>query len=172
MLLSSLSLLKEHRNENIRAFLSDMVMYSETELAIIGLTQCSKGLFKRSRPYAYNTDVSPDVRTEKNASLSFWSGHASFAFASAVATGYIFQKRHPGSRFVKPVWACGLTCAGATAILRVRAGVHFPSDVLAGAAVGALNGWCIPRLHEEKNEHLTLITEINGVQGIGIVYSY
>ena len=172
MLLTSLSLMKENRKENIQAFLTDMVMYSETELVITGFTQCSKGLFKRSRPYAYNTDVSLDVRKERNASLSFWSGHASFAFASAVVTGYIFQKRHPGSRLVKPVWICGISCAAATGILRVRSGVHFPTDVLAGAAVGAFTGWFIPRLHDEKNEHLTLITEINGAQGIGILYSF
>jgi len=172
MLLTSLSLMKENRKENIQAFLTDMVMYSETELVITGFTQCSKGLFKRSRPYAYNTDVSLDMRKEKNASLSFWSGHASFAFASAVVTGYIFQKRHPGSHLVKPVWICGISCAAVTGILRVRSGVHFPTDVLTGAAVGAFTGWFIPRLHDEKNEHLTFITEINGTQGIGILYSF
>ncbi len=172
MLLSSLYLMTDIRKENIQAFLTDMFMYSETELLITGLTQCSKGLFKRSRPYAYNTDVSLDVRKEKNASLSFWSGHASFAFASAVVTGYIFQKRHPGSRFVKPVWICGISCAAATGILRVRSGVHFPTDVLAGATVGAFTGWFITRVHSEKTQQLSLFTEVNGTHGIGISYSF
>ena len=32
--------------------------------------------------------------------------------------------------------------------LRVRAGRHYPTDVLAGAALGTFIGWLVPRLHE------------------------
>lgn len=170
MLLSSLLLMTEIRKENMQALLTDMVMYSETELLITGLTHCAKGIFKRSRPYAYNTDLPLDTR--RNAFHSFWSSHASVAFSSAVVTGYVFQKRHPGSRLVKPVWICGISCATATAILRVKSGLHFPTDVLTGAAVGSFTGWFIPWLHNEKNQHLTLVMEINGAQGIGILYSF
>ena len=37
--------------------------------------------------------------------------------------------------------------AAAVGTLRVAAGRHFPTDVLAGAALGSLIGWLIPTVH-------------------------
>ena len=36
--------------------------------------------------------------------------------------------------------------AGLVAYARVHTGVHYPSDVAAGALVGALSGWTVRRL--------------------------
>jgi len=37
--------------------------------------------------------------------------------------------------------------AGATSALRVTAGQHFPSDVIAGAGIGIVTGVAVPLLH-------------------------
>lgn len=59
-------------------------------------------------------------------STSFPSGHSATAFAFATAT----------SREL-PALAPALVClAGAVSYSRVHAGVHYPSDVVAGAAIG------------------------------------
>ena len=164
--------LKKINRENIHAFLSDVVLFLETETIIIGMTKCSKGLSKRPRPFVFNSNLSLEKRRRKDSYESFWSGHASLAFTTAVFTGYVYQNRHPDSRLILPIWIYGISCATVTSILRVRSGVHFPTDVLSGAIVGAFTGWLIPWLHLEKNQHLSLYTQVNGTNGFGILYSF
>lgn len=63
---------------------------------------------------------------------SYPSGHTSAAFALAALLG--LMTRRPG------VWAAGLTWAVLIAASRVYLGHHYPSDVLAGALLGACCG--------------------------------
>lgn len=67
---------------------------------------------------------------------SFPSGHASQAFAAATFASANFHRAWADSSGAK--WAdAGLyTAAGLSALARVEAQVHYPSDVLAGAALG------------------------------------
>lgn len=62
---------------------------------------------------------------------SFPSGHAAFSFALAAAIYYYYPKT--STLFFLAAFAMG---AG-----RVSAGVHWPSDILAGATVGILSAW-------------------------------
>ena len=67
------------------------------------------------------------------ASASFPSGHATTAFAAAVALSLLV----PRWRW----WALGL--AAIVAYSRVYLGVHYWSDVIAGAIIGAAVAWCV-----------------------------
>ena len=87
--------LKEINRENIKIFLSDVVLFLEAETIIIGITRCAKGLSKRPRPFAYNSNLPLKKRQRKSPYESFWSGHASLAFMTAVFTGYVYQNRNP-----------------------------------------------------------------------------
>ncbi|MFF8098679.1 phosphatase PAP2 family protein [Streptomyces sp. NPDC016640] len=78
-----------------------------------------KRVVRRPRP----THVTPLVGTAGR--HSFPSAHATSAAAAAVAFGAL------GSRAVPPL-------AAAVCLSRLVAGVHYPSDVAAGAALGAL----------------------------------
>jgi undecaprenyl-diphosphatase len=64
---------------------------------------------------------------------SFPSGHATTAFAALVAIGVIF----PRARRV--LWIYALLIAAS----RVMVSAHYPSDVIAGAAVGAFGALCV-----------------------------
>lgn len=64
---------------------------------------------------------------------SFPSGHAAFSFAVAAAMAYYYPKT--SILFFLAAFVMG---AG-----RVSAGVHWPSDILAGAIVGILSAWLI-----------------------------
>jgi len=124
------------------------VVYGETLSANLALNSLVKVLVARPRPYTYGPgahDASLDAPAERN--LSFYSGHASTAFASAVAGSYLFAEgaRDEGSRIA--FWATEFTLAAATANLRVRAGKHYYSDVLVGALVGVGFGIGMPLLH-------------------------
>ncbi len=106
------------------------------------LDQAVKLTAARERPYAAlaTSPINPTVDSH----LSFFSGHTTLGFALAVSAGEVAHRRH--SRYEPAIWAIGLTLAATTGYLRIAADQHFASDVLVGAAVGALAGHFVPRL--------------------------
>ena len=127
------------------------VMYFETLLLANGVQRSVKNLAQRTRPFVYNPDVPLDDKLDKDARRSFFSGHATNAFATAVFTGEVFRHYFPNSKLKPVIWIGSLGLATATAVLRYEGGLHYPSDLVAGAAFGTLVGWGIPKLHEVKN---------------------
>ena len=91
------------------------------ELAALGL----KHLIGRHRPYVANPLPEPLMNTQLDLALP--SGHAATSFAGATLLGLA------APRLALPF----LALAAAIAWSRVYVGVHYPSDVLAGAALGA-----------------------------------
>lgn len=89
-------------------------------------TTALKLAFKRDRPFV----TYPFLDKQADAgSYSFPSGHTSSAFAFATSISLAFPKWY----VIAPsyVYAC------AAGYSRMHLGVHFPSDILAGAIVGA-----------------------------------
>jgi undecaprenyl-diphosphatase len=82
-------------------------------------------LWDRTRPFAAHPDA-VHLLAARSADPSFPSDHAAAAFAIAFAV-------YAASR---PVGAAFLAAATAIAVSRVALGLHYPSDVLAGALVG------------------------------------
>jgi membrane-associated phospholipid phosphatase len=97
----------------------------------------------RARPYVWMG--TPDLYgNPHDANLSFFSGHATFAFATAVSAGTVFMmQKLPGAPIVLGV---GLGVAAFTSYLRMAAEQHYLTDMLVGAAVGSLVGWAVPVL--------------------------
>jgi hypothetical protein len=127
-----------------------LLLYGEAVSASLFLNGVTKYLVQRPRPYNYNPDarVAEYAREAgKDSHLSFYSGHASTAFAAAVAGSYLFASGDADREIKVMVWAFEMALAGATTQLRVRAGKHFYSDVLVGAVVGSAVGFLIPALH-------------------------
>jgi membrane-associated phospholipid phosphatase len=106
------------------------------------LTAVTKGVVGRARPFAAPGD--PDVFNPghgfTNASLaSFPSGHTSAAFATATVLARELGVAHPEARWiVNPLLFGGATFVGFS---RVYDRQHWPSDVVAGAALGAITGF-------------------------------
>jgi membrane-associated phospholipid phosphatase len=126
------------------------LVYGETLAANLALNGVTKALVGRPRPYTYNGDPAAQAqiaRDPADARRSFYSGHASTAFAAAVSGAYLFSQSSDDAAARTAVWAGSLMLAGATSNLRVRAGRHFYSDVLVGAAVGSGVGLLVPALH-------------------------
>ena len=65
-----------------------------------------------------------------------------------VFTASVFESLYPDSSARGWVWGGCLTAAATTGYLRYAAGRHFPTDILAGAAIGALAGYLVPKWHE------------------------
>jgi membrane-associated phospholipid phosphatase len=146
------------KNKNWNNGVTLGVMYGEVVLLSAGLTGISKSLTKRIRPYLYNTSFTPEERFAMQgaeapiASTSFFSGHTSTAFAGAVFLSKTFTDIYGKTTWSKVIWVGSLSLATATAIARVEAGVHFPTDVLMGAVVGSAIGYFIPVLHKSTQE--------------------
>lgn len=86
-----------------------------------------KYLVDRQRPYERYPDRVHAYSHEN--SPSFPSGHTATAFALATS----LSVKYPKWYVIAPsaVWACSV------GVSRMNEGVHYPSDVLAGAAIGA-----------------------------------
>jgi membrane-associated phospholipid phosphatase len=112
------------------------------------LNQAVKFLARRQRPFA--DELSPEEREEicqrpgkcVDLNLSFYSGHSTLTFSTAVAAGTIALRRGYGSATAAYVF--GLSGAALTAYLRVAAGKHYLSDVLLGSALGVAAGFIVP----------------------------
>ena len=87
-----------------------------------------KRVFKRQRPCALEPHCWAELLPPDQ--FSFPSGHTITAFAVAVALGGFYPELLPGLLF----------CAISIAASRVVLGMHFLSDVLAGATLGAMLG--------------------------------
>ena len=92
------------------------------------LAQLLKTVFDRVRPYEVVTTADPLLRWDLSSSMP--SGHAAGSAAGAVILAYLLGRWG---------WALGLLAA-AVAYGRVYIGVHYPGDVLAGAALGVVVG--------------------------------
>lgn len=119
----------------------DALLIAEAVSTATVLEEGVKYAAGRERPYAWYGHLTPGPGTyDRN--LSFYSGHTSFAFATATAAGTVFMMRgYPGAPVV-----LGLGLAGATAVgyLRMAANEHYFTDVLAGAAIGGVVGFAVP----------------------------
>ena len=130
-------------------FGGEMLIVVEAAAVNMALTQGTKYLFRRARPWAHFEDPPAGEHLgTRDGALSFVSGHSSLAFAMAVSTGSLASLRSDDGK--EWVWATGLTFAAATAYFRVAADRHYLTDVLAGAALGATVGWVVPRLIDRR----------------------
>ena len=112
---------------------------------VLDLVACNlvlKPLIGRVRPFAVNPDVLLLIAPPGDA--SFPSGHTAASFAA------VFALRSAGS----PLWKPALVLAAVIALSRLYLYVHWPSDVLGGALLGAAVGWAGAKLAEAARSRL------------------
>lgn len=94
------------------------------------VTHTLKSTIKRHRPYITYSYIK---KQDTGGGYSFPSGHTSAAFCTATSLSLLYPKWY----VIAPcyIWAASVGCG------RIYQGVHYPSDVLAGAIVGAGSAW-------------------------------
>ena len=95
------------------------------------ITYSIKHIVQRQRPYQKYTFIIQRAGADND--LSFPSGHTSAAFCTATSIALRYRKWY----FVAPSYVFATSVAWA----RMYQGVHYPSDVFAGAVVGAGSAW-------------------------------
>ena len=161
ILLPFFSLMPKIRDKN--AVLTYSVMYGEALLLTYGTVFTLKRSIVRYRPYMYSGGI--PCGKENDYFNSFPSSAVSFAFLSAAFFSVTFSQEYPESKWKLPVIIGSYALAAGTASMRILAGSHFLSDVLAGAAIGSLYGGLIPNLHKKTVRNgLTMIPDINGIK--------
>jgi membrane-associated phospholipid phosphatase len=123
------------------------IFLAETFLVNGFITTALKFSINRDRPFVTYPFI--DKQTDAG-SHSFPSGHTSASFAMATSLSLAFPKWY--------VIAPSFAWASAVGYSRMHLGVHYPSDVLAGAVVGAgsaflsykLNRWITGKYSKKK----------------------
>jgi membrane-associated phospholipid phosphatase len=95
-----------------------------------GITLAVKYSVNRKRPFVTYPDI---AKKSAAGSPSFPSGHTSGAFSLATSLTLSYPKWY----IIVPAYSW----AGTVAFSRMDLGVHYPSDVLAGALIGSGSAW-------------------------------
>jgi membrane-associated phospholipid phosphatase len=105
-----------------------------------GLILALKYSVNRDRPYLTYPDITQKISV---GTPSFPSGHTSSAFATATSVSLAYPKWY--------VIAPSFTWAGAVSYSRMHLGVHYPTDVLAGAVIGAGSAYLTYKINQRLN---------------------
>ena len=107
-----------------------------------------KVVVRRKRPVLYTNAAA--AAGDPDNQQSFPSTHVALAFAAA--TAYLMMSAR--ERLPHRTRNALLLYAGAVgvSVLRVAAGKHFPTDVIAGAALGSGIGWLVPTIHPTTHQ--------------------
>lgn len=146
-------------------------MYLETVLFSTFTPSYGKGSVRRIRPYVYGNTASLSDKQDADARRSFFSGHATWAFSTAIFFANVYLDYHPDSEYKNYIWGGAIGLASSVSILRVTSGAHFISDIIVGAAVGSTIGYVIPYLHRNTSHTLSFAPSI-GQDYRGIMFSY
>lgn len=104
-----------------------------------------KNILKRNRPFVSHADIITIKAADRD--YAFPSGHTALAFAAATSLSLSFPKWY--------VIAPSFVYAGAVSYSRLYLGVHYPSDVLAGALTGAASSFISFKVNHWLQRHKT-----------------
>jgi membrane-associated phospholipid phosphatase len=117
------------------------IFIGESLAASVFISIALKSITKRDRPYETYTEIE---NVTEESSYSFPSAHTSVAFSTATTLSMAYPKWY--------VIAPSFLWAGAVGYSRLYLGVHYPTDVLAGAIVGSGSAFLCYKLNKWINK--------------------
>ncbi|MFV5700668.1 phosphatase PAP2 family protein [Flavobacterium sp. XS2P12] len=117
------------------------IFIGEVFLVNAFITTALKHTIKRDRPFETYPDIDQATSSVGN---SFPSGHTSLAFATATSLSLAYPKWY--------IIAPSFVWAGAVGYSRMHLGVHYPSDVFAGAIIGSGSAYLSYKMNKWINK--------------------
>lgn len=119
----------------------DAIFIGESVAASVFITLVLKETIKRNRPYTTYPEIE-NLTSAKGYSMP--SGHTSIAFATATSLSMAYPKWY----IIAPSFAW----ASAVGYSRMHLGVHYPSDVIAGAILGSGSAFLTYKINKWINK--------------------
>lgn len=137
-------------NQNTK---KDFVAIANVSLKSLALAQALANVSKlglRNRPFLYNPNAPMSEKLKSDARMSFFSAHTVTVSSSCFSFAFAYNTYFPDSK-AKP-FIIGSACLLPTVegFLRVRAGKHYPTDVIVGYLVGLGSAYLMHRLYLVK----------------------
>jgi len=163
-------------NEMRSDYLELTFLYFET-LSITGFAGFSAVYFdNKYRPYAYDAGTSMSERMGQGAKNSFYAGHVEVIATSTFFMSQVYASYYPDSKVKWLFYGLSGVATAGMGYMRIKAGDHFPSDVLVGGVAGTLSGLLVPYFHNHrifKSTNISLSPFSNGsANGLSMVYKF
>ncbi len=148
VIIYSLGLIKKDKNLQKKG-----IFIGETFVVNIFLTMALKHAVKRDRPFVTYPYIDKQAF---EGSYSFPSGHTSTAFQTVTSLSLAFPKWY--------VIAPSFVWASSVGYSRMHLGVHYPSDVLAGAIIGSGSVYLTYKLNKWINKRKQTSIFFDGIK--------
>lgn len=129
----------------VKEVFEDLLILAQVTLWNLAFLEIGRTVAQRPRPFVYSD---PEGLGENVAHYtSFFSGHTSFVAAILMAALMIGVHRHVRRAWLIAVGSSWCLLTFLTGLLRVLAGRHFITDVLAGAVAGCVAAYVVFAFH-------------------------
>lgn len=102
----------------------------------------------RNRPYLYNNGVDVSEKLKTDARMSFFSAHTSMVSSSCFSFALACQTYQINKKSMPYIWTGAALLPAIQGYLRVKAGKHYPSDVIVGYLAGLGSAFLMHQLHK------------------------
>jgi len=148
-----------------KSWLDITLLYLETQAINLNIYVWGGPIFtERIRPIIYN-EGSWDYKLENGTTDSFFSGHVSMVAGASFFMAKVYSDYHPELGAKKWfLYSAAIIPPALVGYCRYRGFMHYPTDILLGAVVGATAGILGPHIHKitKKNKNDLSIVPFTG----------
>lgn len=148
------------------------IVFLTTMSLMSNLYSWGVGHIDKYRPYVYNPEESMTRRMRIGSRNSFYGGHAAAAASVSFFTVKVFHDYHPGHKLTPYLWGAALIPPTIVGYYRYKAGMHFPTDLIAGIGAGALVGIIVPQLHKPRHKNISFYPFIGPGNGLAMTIDF
>lgn len=161
------------------------LMYLEAVAISSGIYATVTGASRRFRPLVYQdyskhtveyyNELYPEIDLNSNGNRnSFFGGHPMITATTTFFVAKVYSDLHPESNFKYALWGFAGAATTFNALMRYKAGKHFPTDLITGVSIGVLSGILVPKFHQKKPSEggFSMAPVMGNYKGIAMTYRF